>query len=51
MLRRLKARLEWDGSEEHKLDYLKTDDVKSAQCTFLISEVSSVLSLENTADV
>ncbi|CAG9539779.1 unnamed protein product [Cercopithifilaria johnstoni] len=35
MLRRLKARLEWDGSEEHKLDYLKTDDIKSAQCVFI----------------
>ncbi|VDM19523.1 unnamed protein product [Wuchereria bancrofti] len=40
MLRRLKARLEWDGSEEHKLDYLKTDDIKCAQCIFLIPENS-----------
>ncbi|VDP14077.1 unnamed protein product [Onchocerca flexuosa] len=39
MLRRLKARLEWDGSEEHKLDYLKTDNIKDgAQCIFFISE-------------
>ncbi|KAL4002568.1 putative DNA-binding domain family protein [Acanthocheilonema viteae] len=36
MLRRLKARLEWDGSEKHKLDYLKTDDRKSAQCVFIL---------------
>uniref|UniRef100_A0A1I7VJZ6 Dynactin subunit 4 n=1 Tax=Loa loa TaxID=7209 RepID=A0A1I7VJZ6_LOALO len=35
MLRRLKARLEWDGSEEHKLDYLKIDDMKSTQCIFI----------------
>ncbi|VDK80598.1 unnamed protein product [Litomosoides sigmodontis] len=35
MLRRLKARLEWDGSEEHKLDYLKTDEMKSSQCIFI----------------
>uniref|UniRef100_A0A0R3RF98 Dynactin subunit 4 n=1 Tax=Elaeophora elaphi TaxID=1147741 RepID=A0A0R3RF98_9BILA len=35
MLRRLKARLEWDGSEEHKLDYLKIDDMKNAQCIFI----------------
>lgn len=50
MLRRLKARLDWDGSEEHKLDYLKADDMKSARCTF-ISEVSSVLSVECVADI
>lgn len=46
MLRRLKARLEWDGSEEHKLDYIKTDDMKCAQCVF-IPKVSSVLLLKN----
>uniref|UniRef100_A0A915PFE5 Dynactin subunit 4 n=1 Tax=Setaria digitata TaxID=48799 RepID=A0A915PFE5_9BILA len=42
MLRRLKARLEWDGSEEHKLDYLKTDDVRGAHCIFSISEATDV---------
>ncbi|VDN02204.1 unnamed protein product [Thelazia callipaeda] len=31
-LRKLKARLAWDGSEEHKLDYLKTDDL-NIQCS------------------
>ncbi|KAM3723682.1 Protein sumv-1 [Dirofilaria immitis] len=42
MMRRLKARLEWDGSEEHKLDYLKTDDMKATKCIFFIPENSVV---------
>lgn len=40
MLRRLKARLEWDGSEEHKLDYLKVDSVGCTICTHVTSRVS-----------